>query len=414
MEKRTDSLKARVARYFVRIDPNDENNKLYQCQIEKCKRKCNGSQPSNLTVHVKLAHKEFFAKKIMGAIDPKEFAIKRLKFIQNCAEVIAINGRAFKSLSDSGIRKLIAEKLNELKSAGYGKGLRAPAYTAVKQHIQYQAARIDEEIKKEVRGRFIALMVDTASRNNKTFMGLSLQYVLDGRVIIRCIGMSEIDDAHSSLNIKNIIMHRLNFFDINIKQVISITTDNAPNMIAMLKRFNTVVDEEENREDEESGEDEESDGEEENDGNKHENEDSETDYDEHEFMDLHLEHQAELDEMLDDNREYVALVENCVNDLAKKTMIINGIRCAAHTLQLAVRDTLQESLYGSAIDRFRDICKFLRKPSSIRILKEQNIKIYLPRIDCSTRWSSLYRMVCICLQFIDKTFFTRNMSLLYI
>lgn len=390
-------MRARVAKHFVRVDPNDKDNLHYRCTVGNCKKICNGSQSTNLTVHIK-THKAFYEKNIIGfVIDPKEYAIKRLKCLQNCAEIISINGRAFKSLSDSGFQKLIGKKLNKLRRAGYGKGFRAPKYSAVKKHIQYQAKRVKEEITKEVKGKFVALMVDTASRNNKTFLGLSLQYVLDGRVIVRCIGMSEIICSHSSLNIKNMIMHCLNDFGINIKQLISITTDNAAIMIAMIKRFNTLAD------------DETSDEEEESDGDEHDDvvDDMSCEYDEEEpreesdgncdsddsWLREDLEDQAELDELLDDNCEYVALVESCVSDLAKATMTINGIRCAAHSSQLAVRHTIKLSRYASFIKEIRNICKFFQKPMKIRLLKSNNINITLPRIDCITRWSSLYRMV---------------------
>lgn len=397
MEKRPDSLRAKVSKYFVAVNPDDKKNIYFICQIENCGKACNGSQITNLTTHAKTAHTTFYAKNIYcSPLDPKKLAIKRLKCIQDCAEVIAINGRSFKSLSDSGIKKLIAEKLTELKDAGYGLGLRAPHYSAVRKHISHQAQRIDEEIRKEIKGKFVALMVDTASRNNRTFLGLSLQYVLDGRAVIRCIDMSEMNISHSSINLKNLIMHRLEHYAINIAQVISITTDNASNMIAMLKRFNVLGDEEES--DDES--DDESDNEE-NDGgdDKNENGDSssgdESDNGNFEFDLSDLERQGELDELLDDNSEYVALIESCVNELAKQTLIINAIRCAAHTLQLAVGDAVTQSHHFSFINQIREMCKFLRKATSVRELKDQKIYISLPRMDCKTRWSSLYRLVCI-------------------
>lgn len=408
MENRSGSLKARVAKYFERVNPDDKGNAYYKCKIDNCKKICNGSQPTNLTVHIRQKHKEFYEKNIKCPVtDPNKFAIKRLKCIQNCAEIISVNGRAFKSLSDSGFKKLIGKKLNKLRRAGYGKGLRAPEYTAVKQHIKYQAKRVQEEITKEVKGKFIALMVDTASRNNKTFLGLSLQYILNGRVVVRSIGMNEVINEHSSLNIKNMIMHRLNDFEINIKQLISVTTDNAPNMIALMKRFNTLADEEESDEDlgsdEEQVENEETENVNEN-GNassydeERSDNGSESDGDcysdsDNDWMTENLEDQAELDELLDDDREFVDLVESCVSDLALATMIISGIRCAAHSLQLAVAKAIKLSKWNAFILNIRAICKFLRKPSNIRLLKRNNININLPRIDCKTRWSSLYRMV---------------------
>lgn len=396
MGKREDSLKEKVVQNFSLVSPkpHHKNKPHYKCNIGNCQSVINGGQPTNLTQHLKQKHKDFFEMIIKSSDDPKSLPVKRLKFIQNCAEMISINGRAFKSLSDSGFKKLVGEELHTLRRTGYGRGLRGPEYTAVKRHIKHQAKRVKEEICKEVKEKFVALMVDTASRNNKTFMGLSLQYILDGRAVIRCIGMTEVTEEHSSLNLKNMIMHRLNEFGINLKQVLSITCDNAANMIAMLKRFNMLRDDEESDEEIESDEDDENAGTQHNDVEEMDGE-PESDDESTDWMELDDEEEAELDELLDDHDEYVKLVEKCVNDLAMKTMVINGIRCAAHTLQLGVRDALKLSRSAQFIGVIRDICKFLRKNKSVRELMHNNIYICLPRADCKTRWSSLYRMVSI-------------------
>lgn len=396
MGKREDSLKEKVAQNFSLLSPkpHHKNKPHYKCKIGNCQSVINGGQPTNLTQHLKQKHKDFFETIIRSSDDPKSLPARRLKFIQNCAEMISINGRAFKSLSDSGFKKLIGEELNTLRRTGYGKGLRGPEYTAVKKHIKHQAKRVKEEISKEVKDKFVALMVDTASRNKKTFMGLSLQYILNGRAVIRCIGMTEVTEEHSSINLKNMIMHRLNDFGINLKQLLSITSDNAANMIAMLKRFNMLRDDEESDEEEESDEDDENAATQQNDVEET-NEEPESDDENTDWMELNDEEEAELDELLDDHDEYVKLIEECVNDLAKKTMVINGIRCAAHTLQLGVRDALKLSQSARFIGEIRDICKFLRKNKSIRELMRNNIYVCLPRADCKVRWSSLYRMVSV-------------------
>lgn len=397
--KRTDTKRARVSKYFLPLSPKVVNGKIVQyfkCTVENCSKICNGSQQTNLAKHIEQTHKTFYDAHIIGsAVDPIEFAIKRLECIQNCAEIISINGRAFKSLSDSGFKKLIGKKLSKLRRTGYGKGLRGPEYPAVKQHIKYQARRVKEEIREEIKGKFIALMIDTATRNNKTFIGLSLQYIIDGRLVIRCIGMSELTGDHSSMNIKNIIMHHLNDFGINITQVISITTDNAANMIKLMKRLNVLPDEVESDTEEDTDSDDDDENHESELADEEEADEIVSDSD-CEFTDWmeYDDGQAELDELLDDNREYIDLVEKCVSELALATMIISGIRCAAHSLQLAVNDALKSSCCGTFIKEIREICKFLRKGTSIRLLKKHKIYVCLPRMDCKTRWSSLYRMVC--------------------
>lgn len=103
-----------------------------------------------------------------------------------------------------------------------------------------------------------------------------------------------------------------------------------------------------------------------------------------------------LNELLDENQEFVAIIENQLSEYALETMNIYGIRCAAHTLQLAVHETIKNSMYGVLIKLFRDVCKYSRKPTNIRRVKNHGIDFSVLRLDVKTRWSSLYRLVCYC------------------
>lgn len=64
---------------------------------------------------------------------------------------------------------------------------------------------------------------------------------------------------------------------------------------------------------------------------------------------------------------------------------ISGIRCAAHTLQLAVDDALKRTKHVSClISKARNLIKKLRSQTLIYLIKKQNLK--KPIIDCPTRW----------------------------
>lgn len=74
-------------------------------------------------------------------------------------------------------------------------------------------------------------------------------------------------------------------------------------------------------------------------------------------------------------------------------LTILGVRCAAHTLQLAVNDALQNAAAGisSLIKKARKIVKKLRTQTFLYMLKKQNLK--KPIIDCPTRWCSTMIML---------------------
>lgn len=75
---------------------------------------------------------------------------------------------------------------------------------------------------------------------------------------------------------------------------------------------------------------------------------------------------------------------------------ILGINCSAHTLQLAIKDALKElpERHSQAIE-LRSVAKYLRKSSTIEILKKDGITYSLPRLDVETRWGSMFTMVTI-------------------
>ncbi|PVU95154.1 hypothetical protein BB559_002829 [Furculomyces boomerangus] len=64
---------------------------------------------------------------------------------------------------------------------------------------------------------------------------------------------------------------------------------------------------------------------------------------------------------------------------------ISPIRCAAHTLQLAVFDVLKKNLFKK-IKNCRSICVKLRTPNIMNIIKVLNQN--KPKLDVSTRWNS--------------------------
>jgi hypothetical protein len=80
-------------------------------------------------------------------------------------------------------------------------------------------------------------MVDIASKNHKSLLGISIQYVLNDVIVVRSIGMVQLNSSHTARYILQAMNNCLNLYGITHQQVISITTDNAANMILMTKLF---------------------------------------------------------------------------------------------------------------------------------------------------------------------------------
>jgi len=56
---------------------------------------------------------------------------------------------------------------------------------------------LQNSIKTEVKNKLISLKVDAASRMNRGFLVINLQYFFDGRIKLRTIGLVELTEAHT-------------------------------------------------------------------------------------------------------------------------------------------------------------------------------------------------------------------------
>ena len=94
--------------------------------------------------------------------------------------------------------------------------------------------------------------------------------------------------------------------------------------------------------------------------------------------------QSELVEVLLDEDEEGTLIHSAENSDLDFT--ITAIRCAAHTLQLAIYDFLKQEKISTITEKARKIVKKLRTPllqSTLSVLSKKNAIL-----DCTTRWNS--------------------------
>lgn len=317
---------------------------------------------------------------------------KRLKLIQDWVEIVTVNSRSFAHLADSGFQKVVDDKLAELKNGGLSAGLEGPNFTAIKERISYLAGEVEKKIKEEVDGKFVSIMIDFATKHRRSIMGVSLQFVQNGKVVTRSIGMVQSIASNTGENVLDVLIDLLNSFGIKKSRIISITSDDARNLSTMVKILNENLEHENDAADEH---------------NAHSLENAH----EHEvFCDVNniddeirraigesddSDSDDELNDILDGDDDFETLIESLRNEYASHTIIVNGVKCAAHTLQLAVRDALADTVLniGHLIDLCRAVGKSLRKQSSQYLLEHNAIPYKSPRSECKTRWNSTYHMV---------------------
>lgn len=432
-------LTNKVCEYFLLIDTKE---KKYRCGIENCSKELAGKNKSNLIAHVKRKHNNFYennfgeAKYRILEVDP--LPVKRLKFIQNCVEFVAVNGKPFTLLNTSGMKKLLENDYQSLKIGGFASGLRSPHFRSIKNHIKYLCSVIMEKIKAETDGAAISVMADGATKYGRSILGLSIQYMHHGQLKIRTVGMINMTESQTAENLMNAIIDRLKMYKIETHQLISITTDNANAMTAMVNLINTHAlnadnngnESEVERNVETAADDDNSNADDNNDQNDYSDSDnSDEDVTENlyeipdSFFDMRMddaddtntnnffqsagandmdisetesddaERRQEADAILNETDDFEHILKELESRFSVHTLNINGIRCAVHTLQLAIHDALKETELTKFITKCRQICKLLNRGNIRCLLRSNNIQYRKIRLDCKTRWNSTYRMV---------------------
>lgn len=389
------SITSRTRQYFVyeKTNSTEKGDQLiYACLL--CSKSLNGTKPSNLASHMKIAHKDIYTTKI--DIKGKNYAAKRLKLLQNCVEKVTINKEPFRNILKSAFQELIEKKVCKLNSAGHGLNLSDKNLRDVKNHLKSTATKIRDRISSEVKGRMISVMVDIASKHSLSVLGISIQYINNECHVIRTIGLIELKERHTADYIAELIHSCLLSYQVEISQIVSLTTDNAANMGATVKRLNEIF---------EQSEDEEESCETEGCIPGHSNviHISDESYEEELHEVLHESDVADkelLNDLIDDSDEYNDLLNQLVSDFQRKyttsLIYVNGVSCAAHTLQLAVKEAIDSLNAGGK--NFLKLCqtigKFIRLPNTKSIIvREANFKYKWVRPDVTTRWSSTYLMV---------------------
>ncbi|XP_028898464.2 zinc finger BED domain-containing protein 4 [Zeugodacus cucurbitae] len=152
--------------------------------------------------------------------------------------------------------------------------------------------------------------------------------------------------SSTAKNLAAEVLKVLNKYNINLSQIVSITSDNGANMLKTTNILSFVFDE----------------------------------------------NLGEDDEYYS-NDEYLKIIEN----IEKVPNVLIGniqvCRCAAHTAQLVARDVTKSSDMLKYLFNCRNMTKFIRKTSNgfREIFELKQLK--MPQLDCPTRWGSTYTML---------------------
>lgn len=396
------------SRIFFKLVSAENGQINYEC-IE-CNKIVNGTKASNLTSHLK-THPE---KYVNICSENSSIEYKRLKLLLDCVELVSVNGRAFKCLNDSAIHSMNEELLTELQMAGQRLNLRDPHLHEVKNELKSISQEIREKIATEAKNRPISLLVDIVTKRGRSILGLSIQYIINKSVKVRSIGMIELEQKHTGIYLANLIIERLKLLGIDLKQVITITTDNGANVLKMVRdleiHLQSAIDEAgqpttpitTNITHNETGMARELIREEVTNREIVEILSTDEELTDDQAIDLILK-DAEIDgsepnesELQINQNLLVSIQSNMENNHGFNVIWdVMGINCVVHTLQLAIGDAtkaLNESI-RNLVDLCRRVAKYLRLSSTQHELKLDGITYKRPVVDVVTRWGSFYQMV---------------------
>lgn len=357
---------------------------FYKCKI--CSLPKNGTKRDNLRAHLAHLHSEF----IVDA-KSKSLKVKRLELLQNLVEIVAVNGRPFTYIHDSGFQAVIREDLAKLKAGGFGLSLSNANFPEVKNHLHQMASKVRDKMKDEVRGRALSLLADIVTKNDRSIFGFSMQFIIDGEHKVRSIGMIELKQRHTAVYLADVLCTRLALYEISLQQIFTMTTDNAANVQKMIRDVDTILKKKVSVA--------------ENLALRHLPQSTQTD---HEISELLAE---ECEEDKTDEESIMDVLKDAIPEMYENLLsrmceqvterapnvlwTVESVRCAAHKAQLAIKGAINKlgRNHRNVIALTRRVAKVLRTERVRNEMRAIDLQYNVPRMDIETRWGYLHLMV---------------------
>lgn len=147
--------------------------------------------------------------------------ISKQILIDACVELVTVNGRPFTLMEDSGFKKILDPiKRGILKKTKEDFSLTAES---IQKYISKEASALRQQIINEVKNTMVSVKIDGVSRLDRSFLGINIQYVRNGKIVLRTLALKELASQHTGMNLKNVILDVLSNFQIQCDQIYTIT-----------------------------------------------------------------------------------------------------------------------------------------------------------------------------------------------
>jgi len=145
-------------------------------------------------------------------------------------ELFTKGGRPFTMIDDKAFKVLVAPVLDaaNIKLNRHNIADRISAYLF----------DVKENIKVELKRKRFSLKIDAATRHGYGLLGVNAQFIKDGEVVIRTLAIKELKSGHTGAYLKSVVTEVLNDYAVEMKQILTITTDNGANMLKAVSDLN--------------------------------------------------------------------------------------------------------------------------------------------------------------------------------
>lgn len=349
-----------------KVELIENGNKTFCCQIDSCTQRY--MSQSAAIRHIRQNHNQIYSEiqknkndkpvtdnsfndvlEIRVKVSPKEIW-------KACVDLIAINAMPLCIVEYPAFKRILEPYIIALKRQSVDLVINRQN---IKEKLEQRSKTIKNLIAAQVKNKMLSVMIDIASRYNRSVLGVSISYFHGGKLRVRTIGMHAIHFSQTAQNLKELIMKNLRDFNIRMEQVNSVTTDNGKNMLKTIALMNAELQGEQV---------------------PVINDDS----DNEEYVDNTIFDETYYGALLDEVRSLFHEVNH--------TCLIHGISCAAHCINLVVThaiDKTPDSL--KIIGKCRELAKKLRCPTFRAMLRSNGYNMAI--LDVSTRWNSIYSMV---------------------
>lgn len=152
------------------------------------------------------------------------------EFVRNCVELVTLHGLPFRSMEFDSFKKLIKPYENAFNVSINAK--------IIKENVSSTADSIRLAIKNDLENKLFSIKFDTATRYNRSILGINVQFIKSAKICIATLGMVELKTRHTGENLKNEIDNVLQKYGFTFQSLYSGTVDSGRNMIKALDLIN--------------------------------------------------------------------------------------------------------------------------------------------------------------------------------